>query len=110
MDSTITHNIALTPALCVLQRPLSKLLAMRSKSIESRASTNGEEEDEDSHLYSDIDSTQAVPKPRKRRQSGNSADSGLSVFVNGSYGRRMRKCHDGLNFDPGKMNKILYRS
>lgn len=69
----------------LFQRPLSKLLAIRSRSIESRTSNVDEEEDEDSHLYSDIDSTQAASKARRRRHSG-SCTEGQSVFVNGSYG------------------------
>ncbi|CAB3978860.1 DNA mismatch repair Msh2-like [Paramuricea clavata] len=66
-------------------RPLSKFLAIRSKSIDSRTSNNDEEDDEDNHLYSDIDSAKALPKPRRRRHSGSSAD-GRAIFVNGSYG------------------------
>ena len=66
-------------------RPLSKLLAIRSKSIDSRNSNVDDEDDEDNHLYSDIDSARAVSKPGRRRHSGSSAE-GRSVFVNGSYG------------------------
>ena len=71
----------------LFQRPLSKLLAIRSKSIDSRTSNVDDEDDEDSHLYSDIDSTQALPKARRRAHSGGSSTNGRADFVNGSYGK-----------------------
>ncbi|XP_046860243.1 protein BZZ1-like [Xenia sp. Carnegie-2017] len=66
------------------QRPLSKFLALRSKSIDSRTSVYEEENDEDNHLYSDIGTAHVTVKP-KRRHSGKIAEE-RSIFVNGSYG------------------------